>query len=56
MNKTLSLLLLAIVPALPGTAAAETLMLCYPDVHGERIVFTDAGNLWTASTDGGQAR
>ena len=39
-----------------ATAAAETRLLRFPDIHGDRVVFTYAGDLWTASTAGGQAR
>jgi len=35
---------------------AETLMLRYPDIHGDRIAFTYAGNLWTVNAEGGRAR
>lgn len=39
-----------------GTAAADaTRLLRFPDVCGERVVFTYAGDLWTASTHGGTA-
>ena len=39
--------------ALP--AAAQTKLLRFPDIHGERVVFSYAGDLWWASTAGGQA-
>jgi tricorn protease len=35
---------------------AATLLLRYPDLHGDRIVFTYAGDLWTTSATGGEAR
>ena len=41
------------------TAAADdppTRLLRFPDIHGDRVVFTYAGDLWLASTDGGTAR
>ncbi len=38
-----------------GIAAAGTKLLRFPDVHGDRVVFTYAGDLWTASTSGGTA-
>ena len=47
-----ALLAVALVPA---AAAEETLLLRFPDVHGDRVVFTYAGDLWMASTDGGRA-
>ena len=36
-------------------AAAQTKLLRFPDIHGDRVVFSYAGDLWAASTDGGQA-
>ncbi|HWM93724.1 MAG TPA: S41 family peptidase [Thermoanaerobaculia bacterium] len=38
-----------------GTASAQTRLLRYPDIHGDRVVFTYAGDLWTASASGGGA-
>ena len=34
---------------------AGTKLLRFPDVCGDRVVFTYAGDLWTASTQGGTA-
>jgi tricorn protease len=51
-----SLALLALLSAAPAIAAAEpTKLLRFPDIHGDRVVFTYAGDLWTASTAGGLA-
>ncbi len=36
--------------------ASETLLLRYPDVHADQVVFTHGGDLWIASTQGGEAR
>ena len=36
-------------------ADAQTKLLRFPDVHGDRVVFVYAGDLWTASTSGGMA-
>ncbi len=36
-------------------AAAQTKLLRFPDIHGERVVFSHAGDLWLASTAGGLA-
>jgi tricorn protease len=36
--------------------SAGTRLLRYPDVHGDRAVFTYAGDLWVAARAGGQAR
>ncbi|HET6169846.1 MAG TPA: hypothetical protein VFE01_06680, partial [Terracidiphilus sp.] len=36
-------------------ATAQTKLLRFPDLHGDKVVFTYAGDLWTASTSGGMA-
>ena len=43
----------AMAPAAP--AAAQTKLLRFPDIHGDKVVFTYASDLWTASTSGGIA-
>ena len=35
----------------PGPAR----LLRFPDIHGDRVVFSSGGDLWTASTSGGTA-
>lgn len=47
----LSVLLLAAVPA-----GAKQSYLRSPDIHGDRIVFTAEGDLWTAAVDGKDVR
>ncbi|HET9786928.1 MAG TPA: hypothetical protein VFP47_07330, partial [Pyrinomonadaceae bacterium] len=37
------------------TAQAQTKLLRFPDIHGDRVVFTYAGDLWTAPVTGGSA-
>jgi tricorn protease len=37
------------------TASAQTKLLRFPDIHGDQVVFTYAGDLWTAPTSGGNA-
>jgi len=37
------------------SAPAETKLLRFPDIHGDKVVFSYAGDLWTASTSGGTA-
>ncbi len=37
------------------SATAQTKLLRFPDIHGDKVVFTYAGDLWTASTSGGLA-
>jgi tricorn protease len=39
----------------PVAAEAQTKLLRFPDIHGERIVFTYAGDLWTVPANGGTA-
>lgn len=38
------------------TAAAQTKPLRFPDVHGDKVVFSYGGDLWLGSTAGGTAR
>jgi tricorn protease len=46
---------LVCVLILVSPAAAQTKLLRFPDIHGDKVVFTYAGDLWTASTSGGMA-
>jgi tricorn protease len=41
--------------ALAAPAAAQTKLLRFPDIHGDRVAFVYAGDVWTASADGGPA-
>ena len=34
-------------------ASEQTKLLRFPDIHGDRVVFSYAGDLWLASTEGG---
>jgi tricorn protease len=45
----------ALIAAMAAPAAAQTQLLRFPDVHGDRVVFTYAGDLWTAPLSGGTA-
>ena len=45
--------LIAALAILPGFA--QTKLLRFPDIHGNKIVFTYAGDLWTAAATGGTA-
>ena len=38
-----------------AVAPAQTRLLRYPDIHGDRVVFTYGGDLWTADVSGGDA-
>ncbi|HXG68895.1 MAG TPA: peptidase S41, partial [Blastocatellia bacterium] len=40
---------------LPVSASAQTKLLRFPDIHGDRVVFTYGGDLWTAPAQGGTA-
>src|SRR5579863_3963249 len=46
-------ILVAILAVSPSSA--ETKLLRFPDVHGDKVVFTYGGDLWIASTSGGLA-
>ena len=35
--------------------SAQTKLLRFPDIHGDKVAFTYAGDIWTASTSGGMA-
>jgi tricorn protease len=37
------------------SASAQTKLLRFPDIHGDRVVFTYSGDLWTAPASGGSA-
>ena len=35
--------------------AAQTKLLRFPDIHGDKVAFTYGGDIWIASTSGGMA-
>ena len=45
-----------ILGLLASTATADTRLLRFPDLHGDTVVFTYAGDLWLADTDGSNVR
>lgn len=45
----------AVIFLLPVGARAQTKLLRFPDVHGDKVVFTYGGDLWTAPVTGGTA-
>src|SRR5436305_14932114 len=45
----------AMLLCLWAVCLAQTKLLRFPDVSGDRVVFTYAGDLWTASLNGGTA-
>ena len=42
--------------ALTTAASAQTKLLRFPDIHGDRVVFTYGGDLWTAASRAGPRR
>ena len=46
---------LVLIPMTSSPAQAQTKLLRFPDIHGDRIVFSYAGDLWTVSSSGGVA-
>lgn len=46
---------LCLAVAAAAVAAAQTKLLRFPDIHGDRVVFTYGGDLWLASSVGGTA-
>lgn len=55
MLKLRTPILLGAILACATSAAGQTRLLRYPDVHGDKIVFTYGGDIWSASTSGGTA-
>lgn len=51
----LSAALIAVALFASAATQAETRLLRFPDVHGERVVFSYGGDLWSAPLDGGAA-
>jgi tricorn protease len=41
--------------AFAGALPAETKLLRFPDIHGDKVAFTYGGDLWTAPSTGGTA-
>ncbi|WP_243320276.1 S41 family peptidase [Geothrix sp. SG200] len=46
---------LALTLAFCGVAQAQTKLLRFPDIHGDKVVFTHGGDLWSAPATGGTA-
>ena len=56
MRQTLAAIFVLTVCAIPAAADEDgTRLLRFPDIHGNTVVFSYGGDLWTASTDGGTA-
>lgn len=45
----------AVIFLLPTDASAQTKLLRFPDIHGDKVAFTYGGDLWTAPATGGTA-
>ena len=54
-TRLLRVLILAVLFLLPAAATAQTKLLRFPNIHGDKVVFTYGGDLWTAPTTGGTA-
>ena len=48
--------LMSVAVLVASQVQGQTRLLRYPDLHGDQIVFTYAGDLWISSTSGGAAR
>lgn len=55
MNLKIHFVMWAVAIAGAVGAKAETKLLRFPDISGEMVVFCHGGDLWKASTEGGQA-
>lgn len=42
-------MLFALLLLAANAASAQTKLLRFPDIHGDRVVFAYGGDLWTAS-------
>jgi tricorn protease len=51
----LSVILFAFLLLTVNATAAQTKLLRFPDIHGDQVVFTYGGDLWTALATGGTA-
>jgi len=50
-----ALITLVLLVLFASTSRAQTKLLRFPDIQGDRVVFTYAGDLWTAPSTGGTA-
>lgn len=55
MSSRLRLFTGIVLLAIAAPAAGQTKLLRFPAIHGDRIAFTYAGDLWTVSSSGGTA-
>jgi len=45
----------ALIALFAIVATAQTKLLRFPDIHGDRVAFTYGGDIWTAPANGGTA-
>jgi tricorn protease len=55
IKRTLYAASVALILLFTVAASAQTKLLRFPDIHGDKVVFTYGGDLWTASSSGGTA-
>ena len=55
LKKILYTAIAAVIFLLPTNADAQTKLLRFPDINGDKVVFTYGGDLWTAPSTGGTA-
>ena len=55
LNGVAGLLAALLAGLLPGAATAQTKLLRFPDISGDRVAFCYAGDIWTAPAKGGNA-
>jgi tricorn protease len=55
IKRTLYAASVALILLVTVAASAQTKLLRFPDIHGDKVVFTYGGDLWTASSSGGTA-
>jgi tricorn protease len=54
-SKSILCVLVCAALLIPVLSEAQTKLLRFPDIQGDRVVFCYAGDLWTAGTSGGTA-
>ncbi|HEY7913512.1 MAG TPA: S41 family peptidase [Blastocatellia bacterium] len=55
VSRLMRIALVAMLFLLPGRADAQTKLLRFPDIHGDKVIFTYGGDLWVAPATGGTA-
>jgi tricorn protease len=55
LSRTVYFVALLTFLLVPAAASGQTRLLRFPDLYGDKVVFTYGGDLWTAPTGGGTA-